>query len=136
MLTWIGRGVLIGLLLAQSPDDDMASLEQDRLATINGSPYALITLIAQHVDGSPVRGYIQCSGVWTKHQDGQPEEFEWAMPFKTDMRGAIVMNPHIEHEWIVCSSRDKGRYGKVLVEFSEENPVQVVRFTLTERGEE
>ena len=114
----------------------MASLELDRLATVNGSPFAMVTLIALHEDGSPVRGYIRCSGVWTKHQDGQPEEYEWGMPFKTDMRGAVVMNPHIAHEWIVCSSNDKGRYGKVLVEFSEDDPVKVVRFILNERGEE
>lgn len=136
MLTWIGRGVLVGLLLAQSPDEDMASLEQDRLATINGSPYGLITIIARHVDGTPVRGYISCSGVWMKHEDGGPEEWALNLPFKTDSRGAIVMNPRIADEWIVCTSVDRGRRGTVLVEFSDANPVQVVEIILTERGEE
>lgn len=136
MLTWIGRSVLMGLLLAQSPDDDKASLERDRLATINGSPYGLITIIARHVDGSPVRGYISCSGVWMKHEDGGPEEWALNMPFKTDSRGAIVMNPNIEDEWMVCQSADKGRRGTVLVEFSEDDPMKVVTFVLNERGEE
>ena len=109
---------IVGSLSAQEPEID---LERERHAMRTGSDYALITLIAQHEDGTPVRGFIQCAGNWHKYQEG-PQLYGEALPFATDARGAIVMNPHLSDEYIVCWSRDRCAYGRVVVCFDEAHP--------------
>jgi hypothetical protein len=119
---------LVALLLTQEPAID---LERDRLAMYDGSHLALITLIAQYEDGTPARGYIACEGSWYKHADRDEDTAVGiGLPFKTDARGAIVMNPLLSDEWIECFASKDGYYGRVRVEFSDQRPAQVVRLVL------
>jgi len=94
-------------------------LERERLSTGNGSPLAMITVIARYEDGSPVRGEISCSGNWFKHEDGDPQFSGPALPFRTDSRGAVILNPHLDDAWIVCWCEQDGQSGKVLVSFDD-----------------
>jgi hypothetical protein len=113
-------------LLAQDPAID---LETERLALVTGSPHALITLIAEYADGTPVRGVIQCAGTWRKYQDGV-EFYTEALPFATDSRGAVIMNPHVEDEAIVCWSQQDGVIGRTTVTFDANAPAKVQRIVL------
>jgi hypothetical protein len=115
MLTWIGRGVATALLLAQMAEP---SLETDYLR-LKGSAFALVTLIAVHVDGTPVRGFIRCDGEWFKYADEEDVLWGVALPFKTDARGAVVMNPHLDIEQLHCWSEDRGMRGDVTVDLSD-----------------
>jgi hypothetical protein len=103
------------LLLAQTAEP---GLEEEFLNARNGTGTALVTLIAVHMDGTPVRGFIQCAGEWMKYADEEDVLWGVALPFKTDSRGAVVMNPHLEFEEIRCWSQDKGMRGEVTVELS------------------
>lgn len=116
--------VALGL---QEPEID---LDRERLAMRDGSGLAMVTLIATYPDGTPVRGEIQCGGNWHKHQDGNPEQYGPSLPFVTDSRGAVIMNPHLSDEWIVCWSAKDGATGKVIVSFDERTPRSVHRIVL------
>ena len=136
MVLWMGRSVLLGLLLAQTAEPSLD--QQYRSAQGLGSYHALVTLIARHTDGTPVRGYVSCSGWWQKYQDLLTEEepvFYENLAFKTDSRGAVVMNPHIEDGWIYCWSSDKGKHGTVVVQFTDTEPLHIVEIVLNKRGE-
>lgn len=115
MRSWMGRGVFALLLLAQAVD---GGLQQDYLATRTGSPHALVTIIAVHQDGTPVRGYIQCAGEWFKHADEDTVIWSEALPFKTDSRGAVTFNPRLEDEQILCWCIDNGMRGDIAVNLS------------------
>ncbi len=131
MALWIGRSVLLALWLAQVSEPTLE--QQYALATGGGSHHALVTLIELHEDGTPVRGFIACSGWWQKYQDLQTDEepvFYENLAFRTDSRGAIVMNPHTDNEWVHCWSSDKGKHGSVTVQFDEDDPFHVVTFIL------
>lgn len=112
--------ILTAFLVTQMPD-----LEQELRLARGGSEVAMITLIARYADGTPVRGEIQCAGWWRKFQDGEPEVYAQSLPFKTDSRGAIVMNPSLADEWIVCWSERDGLSGRVTVSFDKANPSAV-----------
>jgi hypothetical protein len=93
-----------------------------------GTVHALLTIIAEFEDGSPARGVIQCNGTWYKHQeDDQPLLPQ--LPFKTDSRGAVIMNPRRETGWIICWSERDGKSGQVTIDFADE-PRQVVKIVL------
>lgn len=126
--------MLAGFLLAQAPFEPL-TLEQDYLRTKSGSGMAMVTLIALHEDGTPLRGYISCAGSWFKHQDGEPTFYASSLPFRTDARGAIVMNPSLEDEWIACSATDKGKKGTVVVDFTDAEPLHIVTFVLNKESE-
>lgn len=102
--------LLLSLLVTQAPD-----LERELKATRNGTDHALITIIARHADGRPYRGAIQCSGQWFKHEDGDVVYSGTALPFQTDSRGAIVMNPKQEDVGMLCWAGG----GQVIVNFSD-----------------
>lgn len=94
------------VLLAQVNSGEI-DLEQERLRMFNGTEHALVTLIARHADGSLARGTIACQGLWFKYQDKKDEQaWDWALPFKTDSRGAIIMNPHLEDGSMDCTAID------------------------------
>lgn len=112
------------LLIGPEPD-----LEQDYLATRDGSRLAMVTVICRRADGRPVRGTIQCAGYWFKHQDGEPVFYGSSLPFQTDSRGAIVMNPAVADEWMTCWCEDHGTRGEVTVEFAHD-PAQVVEIVI------
>jgi hypothetical protein len=132
MTIWIGRSVLAGLLLAQTAEPTLD--QQYRTAIGVGSHHALVTLIAVHTDGTPVRGDIYCAGFWQKYQDLLTDEkpkFYENLAFKTDSRGAVVMNPRTNNEWVTCWAEDGGKRGSVVVEFSDNNPSHVAEIVLT-----
>ncbi len=134
--TWIGRGVSALLLAAQLGGPVSEQLERERLAAGNGSYRALLTIIAVHEDGTPVRGYIRCSGWWIKYEDDPARTFAGeALPFKTDSRGAIVMNPHLDDEDMYCWSTDKGKHGVVHIYFAHD-PVGIHRIVLNKKAGE
>lgn len=112
---------IVALLAVQAPDVD---LEQDSLLTRSGSAQAMVTLIATYPDGTPLRGFIQCGGTWFKHADEADVLEGEALPFRTDSRGAIIVNPHVEDEWITCWASGDGAHGKVLVELSDRPTIQ------------
>lgn len=116
---------LLAFIAIQEPAID---LEREARALREGSRLALITLIAQYPDGTPHRGVIQCAGSWFKHQEG-PVQYGTSLPFQTDSRGAIVMNPALADEWIVCWAEHDGAVGKAIVDLTVD-PAQVVRLTL------
>ncbi len=136
MLRWT---VLIGLLcvtqplFAQTPEEVQRDYDRAVGRVQGGSRHALVTIRARHEDGTPLRGFIQCSGYWQKYQDRQnDEEIEFVkhLPFKTDSRGAIAMNPLLADEWIFCWASDKGKTGSVIAQFDEDNPRRVVDIVL------
>jgi len=72
--------------------DVVQSLEHDRRAVEQYRPADyLIELQALHLDGSPARGTIACSGYWRKFDER--EESGPNLPFATDARGVIILNP-------------------------------------------
>lgn len=107
------------LLLAQSPEP---TLERDYLRTFTGSPQQLVCIIATDAEGRPYRGYVSCSGWWFKYADEDTTANGYALPFLTDARGAIVMNPHRDDDFFVCWATDYPEQ-KVLVDLSASNPV-------------
>ena len=111
------------LLLAASLIALEPNLEQDYNRTLNGSPLAMVMVIARYPDGKPFRGVIRCTGEWYKHAD-EPDHLTLpAMPFKTDGRGAVVLNPHLSDESITCWATDAaGVTGKTVVTFDAERP--------------
>lgn len=118
MLSKASLAFVVMLSMAQEP-----TLEREYASTRKaGSGLALITLIAIHEDGTPVRGFISCSGVWFKHADEQTVTQGLSLPFATDARGAIVMNPSLDDEWIVCRSEAHGASGRVEVAFDADHP--------------
>ena len=96
------------LALLQSDDYGVDVLEQDRLRALGGSPRnTIITIIAQHIDGTPARGTIACAGVWYKHRAEGRGEWAEAYPFNTDSRGAVVFNPLIDDDGLMdCTAVD------------------------------
>lgn len=115
--------VLMGLLV-QAPAID---LERESLAMRHGSRLAMVTLIASHPDGSPVRGHIQCAGSWFKHEDDNRRVWHGpSLPFETDSRGAVIMNPALADEWIHCWATDRGRRGDVTVDLAGTHVAHIV----------
>ena len=113
---------VLALLAVQQPAID---LETESQALRPGSPLAMVTLIATYPDGTPLRGFIQCGGSWYHHTDNSDDiEVVEALPFRTDSRGAIIVNPHLEDEWIVCWAEQHGAAGKVMVELTERPTIQ------------
>lgn len=102
-----------------------SSLDEDFRATVNDSRAAMVTLIATYPDGSPARGQIRCAGIWFKHADETELLVGEALPFETDSRGAVIVNPHVSDEWIECWSESRGYYGRVRVYFQEAKPTGV-----------
>lgn len=73
----------------------------------------MIEIQAIHfTDGSPARGTISCNGYWIKFQDekNQPLLEGTGLPFKTDSRGVIIMNPWVgmydEEDPLICRATD------------------------------
>ena len=116
--------ILTALLVSQMPD-----LDQEFRLTRAGSPQGLVTIIAQYPDGRPARGTISCSGWWRKFQEGA-EDYALSMPFVTDSRGAIGMNPSLDDGWMLCWSEKDGLTGRVTVTFSTEKPTGVYYIVL------
>lgn len=115
------RVVLIVALLMQEPD-----LSRDYQALYGpGSELAMITLIATFPDGSPARGFIRCAGNWHKHADEDVVLAGPELPFQVDGRGAIVMNPHVDDDYVECWCQERGYYGRVRVTFSRQEPTQI-----------
>lgn len=103
-------GFLIVALFAQEPVID---LDRQVLSTRphTGTYLELVEIQAVHRDGTGARGVISCSGSWIKYQDSknQPIVAGWNLPFKTDSRGLIILNPGIgdfEEEPMRCASED------------------------------
>lgn len=103
--------LLVALVLAE-PD-----LASEWRAMHTTSTKALLTIQAQTPDGVPVRGEIACTGHWYKYQDGPIQFSGEALPFQTDSRGAIVMNPSVEDEAITCWMEHRGQRGTVAINF-------------------
>ncbi len=104
-------------------------LERERLAVSNGSPLAMITVIARYQDGRPFRGSIQCSGEWFKHADEDATPSGPSLPFRTDARGAVILNPHLTDGWILCWAESNGLSGRVTASF-EDTPTGVFEIVL------
>ena len=102
-------------LLVQLPEPD---LYREFRATQTGTPHAIVSLIAIEADGTPVRGTIQCSGYWFKYADEETTAEGWALPFVTDARGAIVMNPRTTDAPFLCWSEIRGHRGEVIVDLA------------------
>lgn len=79
----------------------------------------MFTVIAERADGRGVRGRIGCEGPWYKMGAGEgddPGPVIEMHPFKTDARGAIILNPYHgfygEGEWTRCEAwGDDGERG-------------------------
>jgi hypothetical protein len=96
--------LLAGFLLLQEDP----TIRRDRYRLYDGSKFAIVTLVAEHADGTPARGWISCDGHWTKHRDEDTTVGGWNLPFTTDARGAIILNPHYyEDEMLNCRAWDK-----------------------------
>jgi hypothetical protein len=108
------KQLLLAALLMTTGD-----LEREWKATTNESRLAMITIIATYPDGRPVRGEIQCSGDWYKHEDGPDHLTVPSLPFVTDSRGAIIVNPHISDAWMICWCEQNGQAGRVSVSFDD-----------------
>ena len=122
------RPILIAaLLVTQEPIID---LDFDRRALWGGSPLAAITFIARYEDGRPVRGFVRCLGTWYKHADEDTVMYASELPFKTDSRGAVIMNPHVDDEWIQCYVAQDGYYGETRVEFDRDHPTAIVEIVV------
>lgn len=120
------RTILIVALLMQEPD----LIKDYQHAYGNGSELAMVTLIARYPDGSPVRGFIRCAGTWFKHADEERIFYGPELPFQTDSRGAVIMNPSVEDEYIECWSQERGYYGRVRVDFSVERPTRIAHIRM------
>lgn len=106
------------LLLAAQEGDVVQIIERERMSAQNQRPFVgMVTVIARHDDGSPARGAISCSGSWFKFQDGPKQDGGWDLPFETDSRGAVVLNPFVgdyEEDPMICTALDKhGHVGRV-----------------------
>jgi hypothetical protein len=87
----------------------------------------MVTIVVTHKDGTPMRGYVRCLGWWFKYEDDPNRSFAGdSFPFATDSRGVVVMNPHLEDEWIHCWADDKGKHGEVSVSLAGRHVVQMV----------
>ena len=122
------KGLLIAALLMTTEPN----LEQDYAQTLDGSALAMVTVMARYPDGRPVRGYIQCSGNWFKHQDGPINLEAQSMPFRTDSRGAVILNPHLSDEWLICWCEQDGMTGHVTVSFDSADPTGVFEIVMGE----
>ncbi len=131
MFLWIGRVSLLGVLFAQAPEPFTVEEELYRLQH-QGPANHVVTMIATHVDGSPLRGYIQCGGYWTKHVDEDTTIGAPNLPFKTDSRGAVIFNPGIEDTWIFCFAEDGEYAGETLLTLSKTRP-NIGRILLKEK---
>ena len=120
----IVRAISFAALLLIGQEGD---LEQDYQRAHRGSRLAMLTIIATYADGSPMRGTIACGGWWFKHQDGADHITVEALPFATDARGAVILNPHLDDAWLVCEATDGVRSGSVTVSFSDDHPTGVYR---------
>jgi hypothetical protein len=112
------------MLLLTGPD-----LEHDRKATANGSPLAMLTVIARYPDGTPFRGAIRCGGEWYRHADEPDKPVMQALPFRTDSRGAVIVNPQVEDGYLICWVDGNGRSGNVTANF-EDDPTGVFEIVL------
>jgi hypothetical protein len=126
----MGQGVLLAFLAAQDGIPAVDPLQEEWNRAQTGARDWIATVIAVHVDGTPVRGYIRCAGWWRRHIDEETMEGGESFPFKTDSRGAVGFNPHIEDEWIHCWASDKGMTGEVTI--FQSRPVQ--RLVLNKKG--
>lgn len=57
---------------------------------------AMVTIVAQHTDGTPAKGFISCAKGWFKHGEGAEDsdgDSEEGYAFATDSRGAVIFNP-------------------------------------------
>jgi hypothetical protein len=119
MQAWIGRSVL--LLLALAP-----AIESSYVLPGDDVDHAMVTLIAVHRDGTPVRGFIRCLGFWWKHADEHQVIEGVALPFATDSRGAVIMNPRLADKQITCWSEDRGMHGEVTVNLATTSVAHIV----------
>ena len=104
-------GALIALV-GQVPNESWL-LEQDRLATLTGSPFKALILKAVHEDGTlAAKAWIACNGYWWKHTDEQHTVGGEAYPFKADSWGAVILNPFIDDNYFKCSATKDGKYGE------------------------
>lgn len=86
--------LLLLMMLAQV--ERPIDLDRERRLALygEGSPHMLITVKAEYLDGRPMfPGTIGCTGYWYKHVDEQTKVWAWMLPFSTDSRGAIGLNP-------------------------------------------
>lgn len=112
---------LLGLMLLAQTADISIDLEQEWHRAIGRErpKHMMITLMAEHMDGTPARGTIGCSGGWFKHADEEETSYGPYLPFTTDSRGAIVLNPgwgdYDEEEPLQCEARSGEQRGTVSV---------------------
>lgn len=104
-------GLLMFSLQVGEPD-----LKTERLRTRTGTPFGMFVAIAQNEDGTPAIGNIACSGDWYKYVDSKEKiPAQWALPFRTDSRGAAVFNPWYDDDYyLTCwAASDKGKTGRL-----------------------
>ena len=106
---------LFAALLLTGPD-----LAHEERRLMRGSPLAMLTIVARYQDGTPFRGFISCSGEWFKHSDEETSLTGPSLPFRTDSRGAVILNPHTTDGWIICWATDNGLSGRVTASFEDE----------------
>ena len=114
-MTILAIALLFGSSQLADPDLDA---ERRRATPATKTIYSLITIIATYDDGTPVYpGTIGCSGYWFKYIDEQTIVFEEGLPFSTDARGAIILNPFSNIDTLTCVARSPdGR--STVVEFA------------------
>lgn len=101
--------LLLALVAQQSDVDSVDQLQYEKYAAEGATPFDdMITIQAVHFeDGTPARGTIACNGWWRKFDETQQGDYN--LPFKTDSRGVIVMNPWIgqyRYGPMICSALD------------------------------
>jgi hypothetical protein len=105
------RYALLALLLYASSVDDVDLEWEEKRTHQSQTEHWMITLVAQHADGSPARGTISCEGEWWKHGDDpegdDPGQLINWQPFKTDSRGAVIFNPLRNENYFNCIARDE-----------------------------
>lgn len=105
---------LIVALFAQD-GDILMQMEREKLTTSRSYPLLdMVTIRAIHADGTSARGSINCTGSWEKYGDtgrnNAPLKYGWRLPFKTDSRGAIILNPRtgdFAEDPMYCQAIDK-----------------------------
>lgn len=107
---------LLTVVLFAQESDVVQQLERERLAVQEPRPFtSMVRVTAVHMDGTPARGSISCTGNWLKF-DEKPVG-GWRIPFETDSHGSIILNPWMgdyEEDPLICYATDKhGHQGHV-----------------------
>ena len=79
------------------------------------SSLRMATIIARYPDGTPVKGFIFCDGYWFKYADEHNRIQGHSLQFRTDSRGAIIMNPSVADDVLTCYCEVGSLSGQVTV---------------------